>query len=306
LNCPVCLAPSVDAYSSIEGVQYFECGGCGSLFANPQFLAQVDAGTVKNYSSDYWKMEVNAAKERSFGSSPARVAEVFLYCRIPIDNFVDVGTGPGFLLDAISMLMPASKNIFHAVEMFPPPEEFRSTHPNFFIGSVDDMPIKFDAGTCIEVIEHLTPLMLDRLVRQLADRSNPGATYYFGSGQPCYVKMEDPAYLDPHRRGHIVSWSLSGITPIFAKHGFNVIPLPGRDWAFLAEMGELKSYTPDALLSRIWSAVPQNVARLKDPEFGPMMYSMGIESARCYLESAISANRALWAQSLVAKIEGKI
>ena len=95
----------------------------------------------------------------------------------------------------------------------------------------------FDAGVCIEVIEHLTPTTLRSLVAQLAAVSRPGSLYLFNSGQPDFVEREDPGYLDPHGRGHIVSYSLAGAASIFAPAGFNVIELPGRAWAFLAEFG---------------------------------------------------------------------
>ncbi|EQD32283.1 hypothetical protein B2A_13637 [mine drainage metagenome] len=47
------------------------------------------------------------------------------------------------------------------------------------------------------MIEHLTPAILDKLAAQMAQRSEFGAIYYIGSGQPEYVKNEDPQYLDP-------------------------------------------------------------------------------------------------------------
>jgi hypothetical protein len=296
MECPVCHGNSVISFSVHDGVSYFECTDCGSLFADPAFLAGVDAGTVKNYENSYWEMETQAARERSFGSTLPRVAETFLYCRIPINNFIDIGSGPGFLLDSLSVVMPASRDVFHGVEMFPPVRH--SSQSNYHVGTVGDVPLKFEAGCCIEVIEHLTPDMLNRLIEQLATRSQDGALYYFNSGQPAYVKFEDPEYLDPYRRGHILSYSIDGVSKIFQQHGFLVIPLPGRNWAFLAEFGGPEVPSAEDLLTRIWTAQPENVRRLKDSEFGPLMYHIGIESARCYLEHAIGNSRASWALSL--------
>ncbi len=284
-------------------MNYYECGACGSLFADPEFLAGIDSACIDNYRNEYWEEELIAARERSFGSSPHRVAETFLYCRIPIERFIDIGSGPGYLLDSLSLLMPASRRMFYAVEKFPPEEKYRTSSPNFIVGSIEDVPLAFEAGSCIEVVEHLTPAALRDLLRQLAAKSVPGATYYFSTDLPEYVKKEDPDYLDPYRRGHIVSYSIGALTEIFAAYGFNVIPLPGRNWAFLAEFGPRGACTADDLLNRIWSALPENVSRLKDPELGPLMYTMGVESGRCYLEHAICESRTAWALSLDAQLK---
>jgi len=302
VSCPVCSSKSLTAYRTVSDVQYFECGSCGSLSADVQFLADIDAGKFGNYTDGYWREELKAARERSFGASLNRVAETFLYSRIPIDRYIDVGSGPGYLLDALSLVMPSSRSIFHAVELFPPDEQSRTTHPNYVVGTLESLPTEFQAGSCIEVIEHLTPSTLRELVRQLASRSAPGALYYFNSSQPEQVKQHDQGYLDPYGRGHIVSYSLKGLAPIFADYGFTIHPLHGRTWAFLAEFDRVRECTADELLTRIWTAVPQNVTRLKDQEFGPLMYTLGVESARCYLEHAIAEQRTHWALNLAKKL----
>lgn len=303
MNCPICTAGTLTEFRLIDSVQYFECTSCGSLTADPQFLKDVEAGVVKNYHSDYWQMEDSAARERSYGSSLCRVAELFLYSRKPIARFVDIGSGPGHLLDAVTRLMPDSSSIFHAVEMFPPKHGYRTSHPNYMEGSIGQSPFKFDAGTCIEVIEHLTPSMLNGLVKQLSTRATDGSIFYFGSGQPAYVKAEDPEYLDPYNRGHIISYSLRALSNIFGEHGFAVTPLPGRDWAFLAEFGATQSATADDLMNRLWTPCKENVERLRDKSFGPLMYSIGIESARCYLEHHLSTERAQWVNGLDQEVQ---
>lgn len=302
VSCPICSSGSLSAYRIVSGVQYFECESCGSLSADAQFMADVEAGKLGNYTEEYWRDELKAARERSFGASLNRVAETFLYCRIPIESYVDIGSGPGYLLDALSIVLPSSTSRFHAVELFPPREENRTTHPNYFVGTLQDQPLKFEAGSCIEVIEHLTPTILRELVRQLASRSVPGALYYFNSSQPEHVKQSDPGYLDPYGRGHIVAYSLKALASIFGDFGFTIHPLHGRDWAFLAEFAHVKPCTADELLTRIWTAVPENVNRLKDPLFGPLMYTMGVESGRCYLEHAIAEQRAHWSLQLLNKL----
>jgi len=226
--------------------------------------------------------------------------EVFLYSEIPIKRFLDIGTGPGYLLDSLSYLMPNYRTIFHGVELFPPPEQFRTAHENYVVGGIKDLRGTFSAGVCIEVIEHLSPDVLRSLISELADVSEVGALYYFNSGQPDFVKNDDPSYLDPIIRGHIVSYSIRALEHIFMEFGFKIIPLPGRSWGFLAEY-DLTQEVPNAeqLMQRIWAAIPENTSILKDNGFGPLMYSIGVESARCYLEHAIANERTKWALSLI-------
>jgi hypothetical protein len=257
---------------------------CGSLFLDPNHLAAIDAGgTLVTYDETYWQMELSAAKERSFGSSLARVAEVFLYCRRPIRRFLDIGTGAGFLLDALAMQLPNAQDTFFGVELFPPSEHSR--HANYTEGTIADTAGRFDAGCCIEVVEHLTPAMVSRLLEDLAHASERNALYIFNTGMPEYVKAEDPAYLDPTVRGHIVSYSLLAMRILAKKHGFVVHKISGKTWAYCLEY--VGSNLPDHDTNRditndIWSACPENVATLSDPAMGSVMYILGRESARAY------------------------
>jgi hypothetical protein len=239
------------------------------------------------YDDDYWHEELTAAKERSYGSSINRVAETLLYARIPVSTFVDIGSGPGYLLDALSTLLPQFSSSIHGVELFPPPAQMRSKHPNYVIGSVGDLSLTISAGVCIEVIEHLYPETLEQLLQQLAARCEPQALIYFNSAQPRFVDDEDPGYLDPFHRGHVISYSLEGLRPIFRRYGFSVFRLPGRTWGFLAEYQSRETTEPDAeaLLTRVWTADPSNLQMLQSNSFGPMLRTAGIEAARCYLET---------------------
>jgi hypothetical protein len=277
MRCAVCEADGALPYRKVDGVAYFRCPACGSLFAHPEFLALEHA-----YADDYWTSELPASRERCFGAAVLRVAETIAYCRIPIRNFIDVGAGTGWLLDALQVLLPEVHDRFHAVEPYPPPLPHRSINANYRIGVLADMPNMFDAGVCIEVIEHLAPAALRSLVGQLAAVSRPGALYLFNSGQPEFVEQEDPAYLDPHGRGHIVSYSLAGAATIFGRSGFNVIALPNRAWAFLAEFGPKRHVDADMLIARLWQPVPENVSMLKLARFGELVRCAGIESARAY------------------------
>jgi SAM-dependent methyltransferase len=283
MRCAVCEADAAEPYRSVDGVAYFRCGRCGSLFAHPDFLARIEAGGADVYAQDYWQSELGAARERCFGAAVLRVAETIAYCRVPIRSFIDIGAGTGWLLDSLEVLLPEAIERFHAVELYPPPLPHRTANPNYVIGTLGDMQQSFDAGVCIEVIEHLTPATLRALVAQLAAASRPGSLYLFNSGQPDFVEREDPGYLDPHGRGHIVSYSLTGADAIFAPAGFNVIALPGRSWAFLAEFGPRQPGDADALIARLWHPVPENVSMLRSARFGELIRAAALDTARATL-----------------------
>jgi hypothetical protein len=285
-TCPVCLSAGCDHFRTVSTVDYFKCKHCGSLFADPDFLDRTARGEARTYCRDYWEAEMASARSRCFGSTPIRVAETLLYCRRPVRRFLDVGAGSGHLLDALAVLLPAATDVFHAVDAFPPPPPHRTGHPNFVEGTTADLTGPFDAGVCIEVIEHLVPDVLRRTIAGLAAISAPAALYFFNSGQAVFVEEEEPDYLDPMGRGHVVAYSLAGARAIFEPAGFNIIPLPGRNWAFLAEFGPVTPVSRDDLYTRLWQALPENRALLADDRFGNLLYTSGLESARCFLEQA--------------------
>ena len=43
MRCAVCDADEARPYRVVDGVAYFRCRACGSLFAHPDFLARVAA-----------------------------------------------------------------------------------------------------------------------------------------------------------------------------------------------------------------------------------------------------------------------
>jgi hypothetical protein len=306
MECVVCEQSMASPFRAVDEIAFYKCAGCGSIFADPEFLAQVEAGQVGNYRENYWAEEMKAATERCYGSSLVRVAETFFYARRPIQKFIDIGAGSGLLLDAASTLLPSLHGMFHGIELFPPPAPNRSLHPNYHIGTLGDLDDAFDAGVCIEVIEHLTPATLRGLARQLASRSAAGALYYFNSGQPIFVERENPGYLDPLKLGHVVSYSIAGLAGIFGPAGFNVIALPGRNWAFLLEYGPVKTVTCADLFNRIWNPVPENMAALAADPFGNLFRTMGQESARSFLEYATAEERTKWAVSLRSSLQATL
>ena len=283
MRCAVCDAGAARSYRSVDGVAYFRCDACGSLFAHPDFLARVEAGGATGYAEEYWRNELGAARERCFGPAVLRVAETIAYCRVPIRGFIDIGAGTGWLLDALEVLLPEVIDRFHAVELYPPPLPHRTANPNYVVGTLGDVHRTFDAGVCIEVIEHLTPATLRALVAQLAAVSHPGSLYLFNSGQPDFVEREDPGYLDPHGRGHVVSYSLAGAATIFEPPGSRSSNCPAGAWAFLAEFGSQWPGDAEALITRLWNPVAENVSMLRSARFGELIRAAALDTARAYL-----------------------
>lgn len=283
--CPVCDVGKSTFHAKIDGYDYFRCGDCGSLFIDRATLDRIDAGeSTRVYDETYWNEELRSARERADGVSLTRAGEAILYARRPVQRFLDVGTGPGYLLDALARNFPAHPGMFHGVELFPPEEH--SDHPNYRVGDVGDLRERFDAGICIEVAEHLTPKMLQRLARGLAAISNPGTLWLFNTGMPEFVIEQDPGYLDPLRRGHIVSYGLRGVAHLFEPHEFRISPIPGKSYAWFAEFKPLETPGFD---ERVYRPLPENRKLLE--EFG-LLFQAAFESARAslYMQTA-------WAQS---------
>jgi hypothetical protein len=282
--CPLCKAADQSLHKTVADVAYYECAVCDFIYVDPAVCARIDRGTpLVSYDRGYWQQELSAARERSRGSSLARAAEVILYCRIPIARFIDIGTGPGYLLDALSWILPESREKFYGVELFPPEPAERSTHPNYVVGTLGAAGLTFQSGCCIEVIEHLTPRMMRAFALELANCSDPGACYIFNTGLTDYVKHEDPNYIDPHRRGHISIWSVTAARRIFKAPKFKVHALPGKTWAFLVEVEQETGSNGGAINDRIWTPCEANARMLKDEQTGSLMYVLGIDTARAYL-----------------------
>jgi hypothetical protein len=275
LRCGVCGAIAAP-WNVVDGIQFTDCGECECIAMDSENLLRVDgAKFARKYDANYWSDELLAAKERSWGATLARAAEAILLCRRPVVSFLDIGTGPGYLLDALTYYLPTSKERFFGVEKFPP--EGRSAHPGFIEGGLEDLRLDVDCGVCMEVIEHLTPQMLRQLARELSWVSKPNALYIFNTGLSDFVRTECPTYIDPLRRGHIVSWGFPALIEIFAAEGFKVNKLGSRDWAFAVE------YLPEddiAIADRVWHPLDENAAMLNDPATGMVMHIVARESLR--------------------------
>ncbi|MFY7835999.1 MAG: hypothetical protein ACOVQ0_06930 [Novosphingobium sp.] len=276
-QCAVCAAPA-EPWDDVDGFPFTECPSCGSIAIAAEFMSKVDMGeSLRHYDHDYWQNEIRSAKERCWGGSVARAAEAILLCRRPVDAFVDLGCGSGDLLDSLSFYLPASRNKLFGVEMFPP--NYHSTHPGFIKSGIAEVDREFDCGVYIEVIEHLTPAMLDSFVAGLAKCALPNSFFIFNTGLAPYVNNEDKGYIDPIRRGHIVSYGWNAIERIYGRHGFAIRRLGNRDWAFGAE------YSPDHQMTigeRTWLPLAENGRMLDDPITGSVTAILARESMRAY------------------------
>jgi SAM-dependent methyltransferase len=281
-KCPCCNSLNIQEYSVVDGFQYYRCYNCELLFIDVEYLKQIDDGfNIVEYREDYWDSELPAAWERASGVALARMAETFYYARIPINSFLDIGSGPGYFLDMISKYLPDNSSVFYANEKYPPLPQHRTDSKNYLVCDLADVNIKVDAGMCIEVIEHLTPRMISELFRSLAKISNPQAVFIINTGMPSFVEREDPSYLDPKNRGHILSYSIKAIQKLVNPFGFSVIPIPGKAWAFLVEYHS-EAPKNENLQDRIWTALDHNLKILSDKKMGIVLKILGLETCRAY------------------------
>ncbi len=287
-KCPVCGGRGVfyKLFSSgkyREEYTYYLCENCNCYFIDTSVLDRMDKGEfLIQYDESYWKTELTSAVARSYGPALARMAEAIHYARRPVEKFLDIGTGSGYFLDAIAAYLPEHKSIFYGVEKYPPEEGKTTESPNYFRSDYKDLNMKFDCGMCVEVIEHLTPKMLHGLLKDVAGVSNPGALYIINSGLSDYVAHEDPDYLDPFVRGHIISWSINGIKSICKDLGFSVFPIRGKTWAIAIEYKSTAPLNED-ITDRIWSALSENLEILTSEKMGSVLKILGLESVRAYL-----------------------
>jgi hypothetical protein len=281
--CPCCLDRNIREFANIAGYQYYQCNICKAIFIDGDVMHAIDNGeNIVRYSEKYWKSELKSSRRRAYGAALARMSEVIFYTRRPVSVFLDIGTGPGFFLDAVEMHLPGSKNVFWGVEKYPPDPDCRTKNNHYFIGDVGEFPFKADAGMCIEVIEHMTPKMLREFFLNLSRISNPDACYIFNSGMPDFVIDEDPAYSDPVKRGHIASYSVDAVRHLCQPYGFSVFTLPGKTWAFIVEYRSSAPSSFRTVTDRIWKSIPENINMLEDNDRGGVLKILGMESARAY------------------------
>ena len=244
-------------------------------------------GVLVHYESSYWKDEYESAVKRCYGDCLARMSESVFYCRSKITNFLDIGSGTGKLLSAIKKYIPEKASHFYAIEKFPPKWWRCTFSKNFMRGDYRQiLSRKYQCGICIEVVEHLTPKMLVDIFSIIAEASDLNAFYLINSGFVPYVEQENKYYLNPFVAGHIVSYSAKALFKLLSPLGFNVIPVPGKNWLIAIEyVGKgnvMSDVSQENLTDRIWSALPENTDLLTDKKMGSVLKLLGLESARAY------------------------
>jgi len=151
MKCVVCKDGDVKLFKKITkdntSYDYYIYSDCSSIFLDPELLNKIDKGErITSYSNEYWDKEISSAKQRAFGVGMSRMSEVFYYSRIPIKKFLDIGTGPGYFLDAIEKYLPSRKEMYYGSEKYPPIEKYCTNSCNYIIGELRDIKLKFDAG----------------------------------------------------------------------------------------------------------------------------------------------------------------
>lgn len=277
--CAVCMAHAKH-WADVDGFSFTDCPSCNSISIDIETIKSIDNGTfVREYNEAYWSDEIKSAKERCWGANIARAMEAIYLCRRPVSRFIDVACGSGYSLDALSYYLPTSSHKFFGIELFPPAQ--RTQHQGFMIGDTNSLKEKYDCGMCIEVIEHLTPKMLTRLLQGIAQASNEHSLYIFNTGLAPFVRDGNESYIDPVRRGHIISYDFKALEKIFGDCGFKIYPIGNRTWAFAAE------YTPTdtkPVEQRLWHPLSANREMLHDPASGSVPYLLALESLRAYIQ----------------------
>lgn len=246
---------------------------------------------IRTYDEDYWKRELDSARKRASGESLSLAGEAILYARRPVHRFLGVGAGASFLLDELMRLYPDEKTLFYGVELFPP--SWHSNHENFKISKMDSLGGKFDAGVCIDVLAHLTPMMIAHLVRDISKVSEIYSLWLFNTGIPDYVIREkNPDYLAPCSRRHIVSYSLKGLSPIFEKYDFKIQECPGKSFAFIAEFRPSAEWRFE---KRFTQPIEFNKKLLTK---SGLLFQASFESARSYFYFHEYLERTKWTQRL--------
>ena len=302
--CPVCASLS-NVYEKILGFEYFSCSGCGILHIDTTVLQEIDAGKqIVEYSPEYWAMELSAAEERSRSVGIIRLAEAIFLCRRSVQNVVDIGSGTGRLLEQFEGLLPNNVRRIWGVELFPPPTDQRTKSAQYVVGTIGSMaPMMFDAGLCMEVVEHLTPSMVLGMLKEISARSNDGACYVINTGLADFVRKEQPDYLDPTRRGHIVAWTVAAFNILGEPFGLTATALPGRAWAFLLE----KTTNPADVESRLYAPLSENMCFLADGKDGMSLLSTAAaEAVRGYFHQQLMLERTAWALDLEKQLKAEL
>ncbi|MCW5579978.1 MAG: hypothetical protein KIS72_01360 [Luteimonas sp.] len=185
--CVIC-GENSPHYRDVDGYAFHACSGCGSIHVDPELIHLMDQGKgpVGKYEKDYWEQERLAAVERAAGLALCRAGEAILYCRRPVRRFLDSRHRPGLpaAQAALSCLIPRARS---STAWRSSRAALRRCGPGFHHGDLSELEGKSDAGVCIEVVEHLTPRMLEGIAAGLARVSQPDSLL-FNTECPEYVQ----------------------------------------------------------------------------------------------------------------------
>jgi hypothetical protein len=78
-----------------------------------------------------------------------------------------------------------------------------------------------------------------------------------------------------------MGWSIKALKILLEPIGFNILPIPGKTWAFIAEFRSDHNFA-HKVQDRMWHALPENQQILKDKKTGELLYILGLETARAY------------------------
>lgn len=259
-TCPVCAELSF-FYKTVQGFAFFECSQCSVIHIDVDCLDKIDAGApIILYQNDYWKQEYSAARQR-LPMSVTRLVEAIYLSQIPVQRVIDIGTGQGLILEEMERFLPVNSRAIFGIEKFPP--DIRTRSPGYRIGSLQDIASEglYDAGLCMEVIEHLTPLMVRHLLTELSQLASEGGCFLFNTGLAESVKTRNPDYINPGVLGHIMFWTVEAMNVLGAPLGFTAQRFMDRDWCFILEKTTI-ALKP--ITERVYTPLKENLFFLSD------------------------------------------
>ena len=260
MRCAVCKANAAQRYRNVDGVGYLRCGACGSLFADPDFLAAEQLSSMPTTTGGMSCMRRGSAASARRCCAWRRRSRIVV-CRSARSS-ISAPAPVGCSMHLRHCCQRRSIGSMRSSSIRRP----RRTAPAIRTTSSARWTAcdrTFDAGVCIEVIEHLTPTTLRSLVAQLAAVSRPGSLYLFNSGQPDFVEREDPGLSRSARpRPHRLVFAALVPRASSGRPGSMSSRCPAAPGLFLPSSGRCSLVDADALIARLWHPVPENVSML--------------------------------------------
>lgn len=225
MACPVCAGADRRLAIVHDGMNLYDCAGCGLLYMDPPpstvELAQRYADTYKGATESYFT-KVDKKLRRSRGRVRAIAAAMPGGARGR--RFLDVGCNGGFMVEAARQagfeahgLEPDGPALDYARRHFP-----GNTWWHGLLGQVDLGGLRFDAVYCSEVIEHAPDCQ--GFAAALSGLLAPEGLLYLTTPdlshwrRPRDITRWD-AFCPP---GHCVYFSRTNLTRLLSDHGLRV------------------------------------------------------------------------------------